>query len=83
MGWFGRLATSGSPDRELGSPTLATGVHDTTTMEQLCQRNFVCHQKPHPSNSFPSENTQSLLHVHIKTLYIVYNTMTSMYDNSG
>ena len=31
-------------------------------------RNFMCHQKPHPSNSFPFENTQSLLHVHIKIL---------------
>ena len=34
MGWFGRLTTSGNPDCELGSPTLATGVHNTIS-EQL------------------------------------------------
>ena len=34
MGGFGRLATSGNPDRQLGSPTLATRVHNTIS-EQL------------------------------------------------
>ena len=34
MGWFGHLAISGNPDRQLGSPTLATGVHNTIS-EQL------------------------------------------------
>ena len=48
---------------------------DTRTMEQLCQRNFVRHQKPLPSNSFAFDISQSLLHVHIKILCTVYNTM--------
>jgi len=41
MGWFGRSATSGSLNRKLGSPTLATGVQDTI-LEQLRMHAFYC-----------------------------------------
>jgi len=41
MGWLGRSATSGSPDRELGPPTLATGVDDAIS-EQLPMHAFHC-----------------------------------------
>ena len=36
---------------------------------------FCVSSKLLPENSFPFENSQPLLHVHIKTLCIIYNTM--------
>ena len=55
---------------------------DTSTMEQLCQRNFVCHQN-HTTQIPFHLRTHKHACTHQNIVYCLqHNAMTCMYDNS-